>query len=242
MALTLEAMRTAVTGPVSTRITRSSGAQEGQASLGDSRTARDSRWIAGVRIEERAGSPVRPDQRRQMINFEERSSGPLRRLVQMSCSFRADVTGASAGATSNRPRVLPAQPRAHHLLSVGLGAACRDADEYRCPHREAAHGSVLGLPDGDRLVVIASNYGRPTNPGWYHNLLADPRAVVSWEGSSVQMQARELKGDERRAHIARGLEAYPWWEQYHRRAAPREIPVIMLEPLRTSSGMARPGE
>jgi deazaflavin-dependent oxidoreductase (nitroreductase family) len=93
---------------------------------------------------------------------------------------------------------------------------------------------VLALPDGDRLVVIASNYGRPNNPGWYYNLVAHPGAVVTWEGSPVQMQARELRGEERRLHVARGLQAYPWWEQYHRRAAPREIPVIMLEPVRTS--------
>jgi hypothetical protein len=58
--------------------------------------------------------------------------------------------------------------------------------------------------------------------------------MVTWEGSFVQMQARELKGEERQHHVTRGLQAYPWWEQYHRRAAPRQIPVIMLEPLRTS--------
>lgn len=28
------------------------------------------------------------------------------------------------------------------------------------------------LPDGDRLIVWASNGGSPTHPGWYHNLLA----------------------------------------------------------------------
>jgi deazaflavin-dependent oxidoreductase (nitroreductase family) len=93
---------------------------------------------------------------------------------------------------------------------------------------------VLGLPDGDRLVVIASNYGRPNNPGWYHNLQTHPRAVISWQGSLVQVQARELTGEERQLHITRGLKTYPWWGQYDRRAAPREVPVIMLEPLRTS--------
>ena len=44
------------------------------------------------------------------------------------------------------------------------------------------------------------------------------------------MRARELKGEERKRYVARSLEAYPWWEPYHRRAAPRTIPVIMLEP------------
>lgn len=89
---------------------------------------------------------------------------------------------------------------------------------------------VLGLPEGHRLVLIASNFGRPTHPGWYHNLLAHPQAVVSWQGTAMQMRARNLKGEERQSYILRGLEAYPWWEQYHRRAAPRQIPVIMLEP------------
>ena len=49
-------------------------------------------------------------------------------------------------------------------------------------------------------------------------------------GSSVEMYARELSGEERQRYLDRGLEAYPWWEQYHRRAAPRQLPVIMLEP------------
>jgi len=58
---------------------------------------------------------------------------------------------------------------------------------------------------------------------------------VTWKGSAIQMRARELTGEERRFQIARGLEAYPWWEQYHRRAAPRQIPVIMLEPVMPAS-------
>ena len=95
---------------------------------------------------------------------------------------------------------------------------------------------VLGLTEGDRLVLIASNFGRTSNPGWYHNLLAHPEAVVTWQGLAVEMRARELKGEERQRYVARGLQVYPWWEQYHQRAAPREVPVIMLEP---SSSVAR---
>jgi hypothetical protein len=33
------------------------------------------------------------------------------------------------------------------------------------------------------------------------------------------------------AAVERGLQAYPWWAPYHGRAAPRQIPVIMLEPV-----------
>ena len=90
---------------------------------------------------------------------------------------------------------------------------------------------VLALPEGDHLVVIASNMGKPANPGWYYNLRAHPSVMITWKGSTVRMRARELIGDERQRYVDRGLEAYPWWAPYHRRAAPRLIPVIMLEPL-----------
>jgi hypothetical protein len=36
---------------------------------------------------------------------------------------------------------------------------------------------VLGMPDGERLVVIASNYGRRRHPAWYHNLRARPASL-----------------------------------------------------------------
>jgi hypothetical protein len=31
---------------------------------------------------------------------------------------------------------------------------------------------VLGIPDGDRLVLVAANFGQATNPAWYHNMRA----------------------------------------------------------------------
>jgi deazaflavin-dependent oxidoreductase (nitroreductase family) len=37
---------------------------------------------------------------------------------------------------------------------------------------------VLGLPDGENMIVIASNFGRPHNPAWYHNLRANPNATI----------------------------------------------------------------
>jgi deazaflavin-dependent oxidoreductase (nitroreductase family) len=88
---------------------------------------------------------------------------------------------------------------------------------------------VLALPDGDRLIVVATNYGRSSHPGWYHNIRAQPHVKITWRGSSVEMQARELSGAERQRYLDRGLQAYPWWKQYHRLAAPRQLPVIMLE-------------
>ncbi len=35
------------------------------------------------------------------------------------------------------------------------------------------------MDEGDRLIVIASFAGAPSNPPWYHNLRANPEVTVS---------------------------------------------------------------
>ncbi len=168
-----------------------------------------------------------------MINSEEQP-GPLRRLFQKVAAI-LPMSLVPARALPRIDRAFYRLSRGHTTFSAwvsGLPVVMLTSTGARTGKPRTV--PVLGLPDGNRLVVIASNYGRPSNPGWYHNLQAHPRAVVSWQGSSIQVQARELTGEERQLHVTRGLKTYPWWGQYHRRAAPREIPVIMLEPLRTS--------
>jgi deazaflavin-dependent oxidoreductase (nitroreductase family) len=89
---------------------------------------------------------------------------------------------------------------------------------------------VLGVPHDGNLVVIASNYGQDHNPAWYYNLRAHPGASIIFEGERRQVVARELSGDERESWYARGVEIYPGWTSYRKRA-PRTIPVMELQPL-----------
>src|SRR5512139_2895293 len=48
---------------------------------------------------------------------------------------------------------------------------------------------VAYVADGDRLVIIASKGGAPTNPNWYHNLLAHPLVTVEVGTEQFQVQA-----------------------------------------------------
>jgi deazaflavin-dependent oxidoreductase (nitroreductase family) len=89
---------------------------------------------------------------------------------------------------------------------------------------------LVALPEDDRLIVIASNYGQERNPAWYHNLRANPRATICFEGITREVVARELDGEERERHYARGIEIYPGWTQYRKRASHRRIPVMELTP------------
>ncbi len=100
---------------------------------------------------------------------------------------------------------------------------------------------VLGLPDGDGMIVIASNFGRAHNPSWYHNLRANPRATIVFDGVERELEARELAGAERERAYARGEEVYPGFTHYRRWAANREIPVLRLEPVPAASQAGEPG-
>ena len=87
---------------------------------------------------------------------------------------------------------------------------------------------LLGMPEGDAIVVVGSNYGRPHQPGWIHNLRADPHARIEIDGAARAVVAHEVRGEERDRLLALATEIYPGFPAYVRRAAPRHIRVIRL--------------
>jgi deazaflavin-dependent oxidoreductase (nitroreductase family) len=95
---------------------------------------------------------------------------------------------------------------------------------------------ILGVPDADRLVLVASNYGQQRNPGWYYNLKANPRCSVAFRGHRYEMDAYEADGEERDRLWRLDVSVYPPRNQYARRAGDRRIPVMVLQPVPAPSG------
>jgi deazaflavin-dependent oxidoreductase (nitroreductase family) len=89
---------------------------------------------------------------------------------------------------------------------------------------------VLALPDGNDVILIASNFGRPRNPSWYHNLRANPHATIVTGCVSRELVARPLSGADRERCYARAEEIFPPFTYYPRWAGTREIPVLRLQP------------
>jgi len=87
---------------------------------------------------------------------------------------------------------------------------------------------LVGIPDGDSLILIASNWGQAKHPAWYHNVKANPAVTVTRGGQTQHYTARELSGAAREAAWARAVALYPGYRGYAERAG-REIPVVMLE-------------
>ena len=87
---------------------------------------------------------------------------------------------------------------------------------------------TMYLADGDRLLVFASKGGAPTNPAWYHNLLAHPEVTVEVGPETYQATAHALSGEERDRLYARQAERFPQFAEYQTKTS-RKIPVIALE-------------
>lgn len=83
---------------------------------------------------------------------------------------------------------------------------------------------------GDGVAVFASKGGAPTNPAWYHNLLANPRASAEIGTGTVEVVAREADGAERDRIWEAQKRDYPGFADYERKTT-RPIPVIILEPV-----------
>ncbi len=86
---------------------------------------------------------------------------------------------------------------------------------------------MMYLPDGDRLVVFASKAGAPTNPDWYHNLVANPSATVELGSESFEVDAHVTAGAERDELYARQAALYPGFAEYEAKTD-RVIPVVAL--------------
>lgn len=86
---------------------------------------------------------------------------------------------------------------------------------------------MMYLADGDRLLVFASKGGAPTNPDWYHNLVADPHVTVEVGTERYEARAAPLTGEERDRLYAEQASRYPGFAEYQLKTA-RVIPVVAL--------------
>jgi len=83
-------------------------------------------------------------------------------------------------------------------------------------------------PIRNAFAVFASKGGAPTNPDWYHNLVAHPEASVEVGADKVGVRARVAHGEERDAIWERQKELMPGFADYEKQTA-RRIPVVILE-------------
>ena len=89
---------------------------------------------------------------------------------------------------------------------------------------------LIGVIDNEKIALIASNFGREHNPGWYYNLKVHPECDVLFQGKTGKYLAHETDGEEYSHYWKMAVSYYAGYEKYKERAAHRHIPVMALEP------------
>lgn len=121
---------------------------------------------------------------------------------------------ASDGAEGGTMKGLPV------IILTSLGA--KSGKIRKTPLMRVEH-------DGD-YAVVASMGGAPTNPTWYHNLVAHPLVELQDGADRSDFEARELQGTEKQVWWDRAVAAFPDYADYQR-TTERQIPVFVLTPV-----------
>jgi deazaflavin-dependent oxidoreductase (nitroreductase family) len=86
---------------------------------------------------------------------------------------------------------------------------------------------VATIKDGDRLVIIASKGGAPTNPDWFHNLVANPVVGVEYGTEEFQARATVTSEPERTELFDKMASEFGGFSEYKEKTT-RVIPVVTL--------------
>jgi F420H(2)-dependent quinone reductase len=89
--------------------------------------------------------------------------------------------------------------------------------------------ALMRVEHGGKYAMVGSEGGAAKHPKWYHNLKADPQALMVQDGAErFDATARELRGKEREVWWQRAVEAYPTYARYQERTK-RQIPILLAE-------------
>lgn len=83
------------------------------------------------------------------------------------------------------------------------------------------------LLEQGRMYIFASKGGSPTNPDWYHNLIAHPQVIVELGKERFEAAVVVVEGEERDRIYAREEQIHPGVAEYEKRAG-RKIPVVEI--------------
>jgi deazaflavin-dependent oxidoreductase (nitroreductase family) len=166
----------------------------------------------------------------QELGYQVRPANAAQRAVQRVAATRG---GAWCFARTARPLdvvLLRATRGRTTLAAVTAGIPVLTLTTTGRKTGRARIMPLLGVPTGDDLAVVGTNFGREHEPAWCANLRSDPRATIEYHGTRVAAVARDATPTERDAILRLAAGIYPGYDRYRERITTRAIPVLVLEP------------
>jgi deazaflavin-dependent oxidoreductase (nitroreductase family) len=88
---------------------------------------------------------------------------------------------------------------------------------------------LMGTPDGDRYLLVASYGGDDRDPQWFKNLQANPEATIQVGPDTFRVRASVATPEEKAVLWPKVVAAYKGYDGYQRKTS-RSIPVVILTP------------
>ncbi|PJE23325.1 MAG: hypothetical protein CK431_11870 [Mycobacterium sp.] len=86
---------------------------------------------------------------------------------------------------------------------------------------------LIYVKDAGQFVIAAAYAGSDTDPAWWRNLQANPRAVAQVNDERFDVEAALAPADRRPELWQQLIRMYPYFVEYQQRTS-RQIPVVML--------------
>jgi deazaflavin-dependent oxidoreductase (nitroreductase family) len=90
---------------------------------------------------------------------------------------------------------------------------------------------LIYFTHGDRVILVASNYGGARHPAWYYNVTANPAVTLLAGGFEGRFIGEEVTGAERARLWAPAKQWNPGYNQYESSAGTRTIPLLTFTPI-----------
>jgi deazaflavin-dependent oxidoreductase (nitroreductase family) len=86
---------------------------------------------------------------------------------------------------------------------------------------------VMYLEDKNRILIFASKAGAPSNPDWYHNLVANPELTIELGSEEFNVTATIAEEPERTELYRKMAGLNSGFAEYEKKTN-RKIPVVIL--------------
>lgn len=84
--------------------------------------------------------------------------------------------------------------------------------------------------DGENYLVVGSNWGKDTQPGWFHNLSQQPRTIIQVGRTTLHVDAHQAEGNEYQQLWELVTKLNQQYIQYQK-TIQRRIPIMILTPI-----------
>jgi deazaflavin-dependent oxidoreductase (nitroreductase family) len=165
------------------------------------------------------------------LGYDHRTANPFQRAVRWWAGTPSGGWLFSRTLRHLDDLVVRLSKGRHSAPGLVIGLAVLDLTTTGRKSGQPRTSHLIATPHDGTLALLGTNFGQERTPAWVLNLEADPRATVSYRGTSREVVARPATETEAEEIFTEAAGIYPGYRRYRERVGgQRRIRVFVLEP------------